>query len=465
VSTNVKKIIAGMSGQAIGGGNILVNIDPGIASFQEPFADVKWQCGGYKLIMESGRGWLAQGWGIQMRPDQGAGNYEVGWNSGNQAECKFAARIDVDSFQIRVKTKARKISSKIASSKDLAMRCAPGYVYRVGDVPMINAGKVYWPGWGKVQGAGGGQGVKNCQMCADMCTQRALCKSYECSPTENKCNLNTGRFPWSKSKTYKDYNFCTRGPVFSVPQEESYNGRQCRHSKEGKNLPQGNWPYTIEAWVKPNKIGGTRSMGIIGWGKYLANGNAVTNGVNTLRIINKQALYNYWGAGGLASYNNLGCHLDDGKYHHVAVTWDGRQRIMFVDNKQVKSDIPSTPLSASNQNFCVGKTGKTSVTPASYYQGKMKGVKVWDIALTAKQLKKGFAERVACEKLGHGSFKSCTLGKKGDCVGRARLGFGKRWTAWKNVKGKFSCTNGFFGKDPSPGQAKECVCETGIKAL
>jgi len=460
VSTNVKKIIAGMSGQAIGRGNILVNTDPGIASFQEPFADVKWMCGGnsrgkFKLIMENGRGWLAQGWGIGLRFYQGAGNFEIGWDGGNQRYCGFAARIDVDSFQIRVKLKAKAISSKILSSKDLEMRCAPGYVYKVGDIP----------GWGVVQGVGNGQGVKTCKQCASYCSARLLCKSYECSPTENKCNLNKGWEPKAESKNYKTYKFCMRGPVFSVPQEESYNGRQCRHSKEGKNLPQGNWPYTIEAWVKPNKIGGTKQAGIIGWGKYYSFGDAYKNGVNTLKIINRIFLQNYWGAGGLASYNNLGCHLDDGKYHHVAVTWDGRQRIMFVDNKQVKSDIPSTPLSASNQNFCVGKTGKTSVTPASYYQGKMKGVKVWDIALTAKQLKKGFAERVACEKLGHGSFKSCTLGKKGDCVGRARLGFGKRWTAWKNVKGKFSCTNGFFGKDPSPGQAKECVCETGIKAL
>merc|ERR1740121_1279212 len=108
-SDKVKKIIVALSGQG-SGGNILVNVDPGIASFQEPFASVKWQCGGYKVIYNWGTGWFANGWGISMRADYGAGQSEVGWFNNH---CGFRSKLDVDSFQIRVKTKARSISAKV----------------------------------------------------------------------------------------------------------------------------------------------------------------------------------------------------------------------------------------------------------------------------------------------------------------------------------------------------------------
>lgn len=37
------------------------------------------------------------------------------------------------------------------------------------------------------------------------------------------------------------------------------------------------------------------------------------------------------------------------------------------------------------------------------------------------------------------------------------MGYGNRWTAWRNVNGAFTCGVG-FGPDPAYGQAKECIC-------
>lgn len=67
--------------------------------------------------------------------------------------------------------------------------------------------------------------------------------------------------------------------------------------------------------------------------------------------------------------------------------------------------------------------------------------------------------RAACENPGHGSFRDCTSGRTGTCFGQVKLGHGSRWSAWKSVSGQFGCNNGFFGADPAPGQAKECVCK------
>lgn len=61
------------------------------------------------------------------------------------------------------------------------MECGSGYERRVGDMP----------GWGKVNKQGGGKGVSSCEVCAKMCDQqRDECGSYECSPTQLRCNLN-----------------------------------------------------------------------------------------------------------------------------------------------------------------------------------------------------------------------------------------------------------------------------------
>ena len=44
------------------------------------------------------------------------------------------------------------------------------------------------------------------------------------------------------------------------------------------------------------------------------------------------------------------------------------------------------------------------------------------------------------------------------CDGEVKLGWGNRWTGWKEVHGGISCTNGAFGGDPYRGQAKDCIC-------
>merc|ERR1719182_118744 len=68
---------------------------------------------------------------------------------------------------------------------------------------------------------------------------------------------------------------------------------------------------------------------------------------------------------------------------------------------------------------------------------------------------------IACENPGHGTFASCTSSRNCNCNGQVRMGYGNRWTSWRDVSGSIQCTNGAFGGDPAPGQAKECVCDTG----
>ena len=78
------------------------------------------------------------------------------------------------------------------------MGCSGVYYEQIGDIP----------GFGSVDGKGGGHSVLSCDDCAEMCSSTSKCKSYECSHTAWRCNLNSAADPTRAA--YGDYNFCTK---------------------------------------------------------------------------------------------------------------------------------------------------------------------------------------------------------------------------------------------------------------
>jgi len=65
--------------------------------------------------------------------------------------------------------------------------------------------------------------------------------------------------------------------------------------------------------------------------------------------------------------------------------------------------------------------------------------------------------RVACEQKSHRTFPECQLSSFSSCNGEVWYGRGDHWMH-RTVQGNFDCNNKFFGKDPFPMQAKECIC-------
>merc|ERR1719238_2593247 len=67
---------------------------------------------------------------------------------------------------------------------------------------------------GDVPGSGSSQfvatsGIDSADKCAEYCDKNKGCGSYEFSPSELKCNINTENEPTSE-KIYKDYQFCSK---------------------------------------------------------------------------------------------------------------------------------------------------------------------------------------------------------------------------------------------------------------
>ena len=127
------------------------------------------------------------------------------------------------------------------------------------------------------------------------------------------------------------------------------------------NIPIENSSYTLEAWIKPNSMG---AFGIIGWGNY---GNQ--DEVNVLRL-DPSGIDNYWwGDDQIASVGDL-----SGVWHHVAASFDGTTRTIYLDGNIVGTDNPSgTHAVPDASNYTVGVTNGVE-----FFDGEIDEVRVWD---------------------------------------------------------------------------------------
>jgi hypothetical protein len=137
------------------------------------------------------------------------------------------------------------------------------------------------------------------------------------------------------------------------------------------SLPSGNNSYTIEAWIKPDSMG---DRGIVGWGPWGAESS-----VNALRLMGNGSIRHYWWANDLDV--NTG-NLADGQWHHVAATFDGTTRSVYVDGVLKGSDTPKrhrVPPKATNVR--IGSTNNSE-----YFNGSIDDVAIWNRALSASEI-------------------------------------------------------------------------------
>lgn len=141
-------------------------------------------------------------------------------------------------------------------------------------------------------------------------------------------------------------------------------------------IPSGDSPYTMEALIKPdpsNPIGT-----IMAWGN-----RGTANESTGLRLNGSGQLFHYWWA------NDIGVtagNLADGAWHHVATTYDGTTRSVYVDGVLVGSDTPGTHNAVMANGLSVGGAFFSGNTQQEMYKGGIDEVRVWNIARTQAQI-------------------------------------------------------------------------------
>ena len=142
-------------------------------------------------------------------------------------------------------------------------------------------------------------------------------------------------------------------------------------------LPIGNNPYTLAAWFKTTSHG---YQGILGWGAY---GNV--DKVNALRLANTteefNGLLNYWWSN---DYHDdffvpiTSPDIHNGSWYHVAVTYDGVTRRMYLNGDLISTNVPGRVNGATLENFGIGRTAFSE-----YFNGALDEITVYNRELSA----------------------------------------------------------------------------------
>jgi hypothetical protein len=158
-------------------------------------------------------------------------------------------------------------------------------------------------------------------------------------------------------------------------------------------FPSGSSDYTIEAWIKPTKMG---HYGIVGFGSY-----AITGGANALRLYPGYALYHYWwGIGDIGATSQTS--VTNGAWHHVAVTGNSTTRALWLNGTMIGFDKLSSSshvVPSPVTNTYLGMTC-TVCSPNEYFYGWMDEVRVWTVARTGPQLRAGMYSQLASSTAG-----------------------------------------------------------------
>jgi hypothetical protein len=76
--------------------------------------------------------------------------------------------------------------------------------------------------------------------------------------------------------------------------------------------------------------------------------------------------------------------ITDGCWHHVGLVWDGLRRRLYVDGVEAAADANDVTALPSDGALHIG-VGKR-LHPQSYWRGLMDDIRVYDYALSAKDI-------------------------------------------------------------------------------
>ena len=138
-------------------------------------------------------------------------------------------------------------------------------------------------------------------------------------------------------------------------------------------LPVGNSSYTQSVWFKPDVVSG--NGGLVGWGDYFSSRR-----VNALRLYQNSGGFRHYWWGADLDCTGAQCPISTGTWYHVASTWDGTTRKLFVNGVLKRSDIPGAN-DATAANFHIGKT-----CCSEFFNGLIDDVAIYTRALSAEEV-------------------------------------------------------------------------------
>ncbi|MCR8668641.1 T9SS type A sorting domain-containing protein [Aestuariibaculum sp. M13] len=147
-----------------------------------------------------------------------------------------------------------------------------------------------------------------------------------------------------------------------------------------KNNYNLNSSFSIEAWVKPNDLTGTKTI-------FSRKDYTVNNAGYDLSIVNGGTVkFSWYGSNGSVSSSHP---ITTQRWYHIAVTFNGSDYILYVDGLQVGSTSGSSPTQTpSNIEAILGAMDQSpSEDPTNYFNGWIDEVRIWNKALTPEHIR------------------------------------------------------------------------------
>lgn len=146
----------------------------------------------------------------------------------------------------------------------------------------------------------------------------------------------------------------------------------------GTAIPIMDSHYTIESWFQANTYDIAEDGGIIGWGNY-----NTSNEVNALRQ-SGGGFKNYWWGSDLQAIPGITPSVE--YWYHVAATYDGTTRTIYLNGQSIGSDTPGVSHSVPYfNNLTVGVTNASE-----FFNGRLGMIKVWNKNLNSSQILTAF---------------------------------------------------------------------------
>lgn len=134
-------------------------------------------------------------------------------------------------------------------------------------------------------------------------------------------------------------------------------------------FPVGNSNYTIESWVKTSD---NSYNTVMFWG------NTNTNAANAVRLEPGGKIRNYWWNNDLVVDAPT---VNDGNWHHIAASFDGTTRNIYMDGIMLGSDNPSGHNISAGTTCFLGGGGYQDP-----FKGSLDEVRVFTMALTQAEI-------------------------------------------------------------------------------
>jgi len=141
--------------------------------------------------------------------------------------------------------------------------------------------------------------------------------------------------------------------------------------------------YSIEAWIKTSRFsaeqriltkferggGGSFNAAVLSTGQFRVSHNVAPWGVTTSKTVN------------------------DGKWYHVAATYDGTTLRLYIDgilDGSVNTDVNS----ATSYDIQIGRSFRTGIHSHGYFEGNIDEVRIWNDVRTAQEILDNYRSRI-----------------------------------------------------------------------